>query len=128
MKLFTLGKQQRLKSKKAIEAIFESGKSLREFPLTLKFTITKESSNGLKAAFVVPKKNVKKASKRNTIKRKMKEAYRLNGIDLRTFCYTNLLDVNIIFIFNTNELPEYAVINNKIIVLLQRLKENLERF
>ncbi len=77
MKL-TLGKQEKLKSKKLIERLYAEGKSVKTFPLRMVFLQTKHTSTfPVQAGFSVPKRNFKLAVHRNRIKRVMRETYRL---------------------------------------------------
>ena len=76
---FTFKKAERLCSKKTIEKLFAEGKSFLSFPL--KVVVLEMPDSGeykAQAAFTVSKKIFKKAVKRNLVKRKMREAYRLN--------------------------------------------------
>ena len=71
----TLGKKERLKSRKLIGRLFEEGTSIKNFPYRLVYIVTEKSS--IQSSFSVPKRNFKKAVDRNRIKRLIKEAYRL---------------------------------------------------
>jgi len=72
-------KEERLCSKKQIDYLFRTGKSEMLHPIKLMFTETSTDQKfPVKAMFVVPKKNFRKAHDRNKLKRRMKEAYRLN--------------------------------------------------
>ena len=75
----TLGKKERLKSKKLIGKLFEEGKSIKKYPFRLIYLIQDKNSFKIKiqASFSVPKRNFKKAVDRNRIKRLIKEAYRI---------------------------------------------------
>jgi ribonuclease P protein component len=76
---FTFKKQERLCSKKLIDEVFSKGKSISKFPFKLVFLQTDLNTGfPIQVGFSVPKKYIKKAVDRNLIKRKMREAYRLN--------------------------------------------------
>ncbi len=75
---FTLGKQERLKSRKLIERLYAEGKSIKIFPLRIVFLQTAHTSNfPVQIGISVPKRNFKKAVDRNRIKRLLRENYRL---------------------------------------------------
>lgn len=76
---FTYGRQEKLKSKKAIEQLFIEGDAVSVYPLRLVF-LKKEhkSSSLLQVGISVPKRKVNKAVDRNRIKRVFREVYRLN--------------------------------------------------
>ncbi len=75
---FTLGKEERLKSKKLIERLYAEGKSVKSFPLRMVYLQTTHTSNfSAQVGISVPKRNFKRAVDRNRIKRLMRESYRL---------------------------------------------------
>ena len=76
---FSFKKAERLCSKKQIEKLFSEGNSFLYYPLKVVYTdIDFPEPFPAKAAFSVSKKRFKNAVRRNLIKRRMREAYRLN--------------------------------------------------
>jgi ribonuclease P protein component len=81
---YRLRKEERLSSRKLLEKIFSEGKSFLVYPLKVIYVETEIIGNiPIKAAFAVSKKSFKKAVTRNLIKRRMREAYRLNKQQLK---------------------------------------------
>ena len=75
----TLGKEDKLKSKKLIEQLFAEGKHVKSFPIRLVYLpINHFGELPIKVGFSVPKRNVKLAVNRIRIKRLMREVYRKN--------------------------------------------------
>lgn len=76
---FTFHKNERLCSKKVIEKLFAEGRSLFVYPLKAVFIETALNTDvSVQVAFAVSKKSFKRAVMRNLLKRRMREAYRLN--------------------------------------------------
>jgi ribonuclease P protein component len=74
----TLGKLERLKSKKLIEKLYQDGNSVKSFPLRMMYLQTAHTSDfPAQVGVSVAKRNFKLAVDRNRIKRLMREAYRL---------------------------------------------------
>ena len=73
---YNLPKSQRIKRQKTIDLLFSQGKTLSCFPLKLVFL--EETPQSFEIGFSVPKRHIKYATKRNRIKRKIKEAFRLH--------------------------------------------------
>ncbi|MBE7633625.1 ribonuclease P protein component [Tenacibaculum finnmarkense genomovar ulcerans] len=74
---FTLGQQERLKSKKLIGKLYEEGKSVKVFPLRMVYIQTEHTSKfPVQVGVSVPKRNFKSAVDRNRIKRLLRETYR----------------------------------------------------
>lgn len=95
-------KSERLCSKKVIDKLFTEGESFLVFPLKFVFLKAKITSDlPVQAGFSVGKKVFKKVVQRNLIKRRMREAYRLNKHNLYTSIENEQVAVFIIFIGKT---------------------------
>ncbi|MES2512951.1 MAG: ribonuclease P protein component [Bacteroidota bacterium] len=117
---FTFTKIERLCSKKAIDVLFATGKSKTQFPFKLIYKKSEfDSPFPVRAMFVVPKKKHKRANKRNDIKRRMREVYRLNKDTLYEALKDHKLDL--MFICLTNEELEYAAIEKSMLQLIATL-------
>jgi ribonuclease P protein component len=118
---YRLGKKSRIKSRKLTEALFASGKSVAVFPLRAVYQIGPGNSE-LQAGFSVSKRNFKKATNRNRIKRLMREAYRLQKIMLENSLQQQQKTMQIFFLFTAKELPDYKLVYDKMNLLLQKLE------
>jgi len=118
MKL-TLNKTDRLKSKKAIEQLFNEGKSFKKYPVRVLW-MEDAKAKKTKAGFSVPKRNVKLAVNRNRIKRQLREAYRLQRPSLDQESGKKFV---LLFIFMAKEELPYKKIEKVVSSLLRQLKE-----
>jgi ribonuclease P protein component len=117
-------KTERLKSRKAIEELFNKGEKIYSFPLKLIYIINENPKiSSHQVAFSVSKKCFKKAVFRNKIKRRMREAYRKNKHIL--YEITSNKKFNFMFIFIDNKDYSYAVIEEKTKIILNKLREIL---
>lgn len=117
-------KNEKLKSKKAIDLLFTKGKLINDAPFRLIY-LPKASPEGTPIAMgvTVSKKNIKLAVNRNLIKRRVREAYRLNNNDLKSHLKTIEVEINIMFIYTSKQIIPYKEIEAKIKVILTRLIE-----
>ena len=71
---FTLGKEERLKSRKLIGRLYTEGETIKKFPLRMVYLQTEHTSNyPAQVGVSVPKRLFKKAVDRNRIKRLLRE-------------------------------------------------------
>ena len=112
----TLGKEERLKSKKLIEKLYEHGNSIKVFPLRMVYLQTSHTSAfPAQVGVSVAKRNFKKAPDRNRLKRVMRESYRLQ----KEIVYDNLQDPYVFMIsYLGKEEKEYQEIFSKMNKLL----------
>jgi ribonuclease P protein component len=123
---YTLGKDEKLKSRKLIEHLFGEGKRVKSFPLQLIYLqINHDSEFPVKVGFSVPKKVVKLAVDRIRIKRMMREAYRLN----KYLISENIKEPYIfMFIYTAKEELKYAdleeVFKRVFVKFLRKIEED----
>ena len=77
--MFTFSKSERLSSKKDISLLYTTGQSKSFYPLKIFWREhVFESEYPARILITVPKRSFKKAVDRNLLKRRIREAYRLN--------------------------------------------------
>lgn len=77
---YTLQAIERLKLRKQIETLFQTGEAFSVFPLRIVYRIipsTDALASPVQVGFSIPKKRIKKANGRNRVRRLLKEAWRL---------------------------------------------------
>lgn len=121
MEGFTLKKEERLCSQKIIGEMFTSGESFLSYPIKVVFQKTElPGSFPVQAAFTVSKRNFKRAVKRNLLKRRMREAYRLNKPDFYPEIAEKELQIAIMFVYIGKDIIEYPVIEKAMISALKK--------
>lgn len=121
MASFTLKKQDRLKSRKLIEQLFSSGQSAFVYPIKLMYMPISELDSPLKMAVTVPKRQFKHAVDRNHLKRKIREAYRINRTPLQDKLTSSSNHLILMFIYVGKGVEEYAVIEKAVKKLLLKM-------
>jgi ribonuclease P protein component len=123
---YSYNKTEKLKSRKTLNELFTKGKSFSVFPVKLFYTIA-EDDQTIKAGVGVSARNFKKAVDRNRIKRLLRECYRLNKLSLHTAVAVKQKGVSVFFLYVGKELPDYAMLNEKIQTALTKLEEIIGR-
>jgi ribonuclease P protein component len=126
---YTLGKEERLKSRKAIDLLFKEGKQFSIHPFRIKYKLYNyEPANkdqSLQAGFTASSKHFKRAVDRNRIKRLIREAYRLQKNSLKDLLEEQNKGLAIFIIYNDTQLPVYTKVVEKIEAVIKRLKKIL---
>ena len=122
----TFRKSERLSSRKIITHLFEKGKVLNCFPYkALWDTEVSGSKSPVQMCVAVPKKSFRKAHNRNSIKRKVREAYRKNKALLYGALNEKNVKISLLLIFVAKEDLSYDSIEKKMIALIDQLKKNV---
>ena len=108
-KQFGLGKEQRVKSRKIIEELFNGGKSFSSGSIRVHYLFT-ENGPVLQFGAGASTRNFKKSVDRNKIKRRLREAWRLQKLPLTELLLQQNHKLAVFFIYSGKELPEYKMV------------------
>jgi ribonuclease P protein component len=118
---FNYPRKQKLKSRKLLGKLFQSGKSLNAFPIKLIYqTNSPFVGETLMAGVGASSRNFKKAVDRNRIKRLLRESFRLEQAILQTGLPQDR-QWQLFFIYTGKDLPDAGLIQNKMQFLMQKL-------
>ena len=117
---YRLQKNERLHSKKSIKELFDKGSSFFLYPFkVIHLTLNGPHAETNQVLFSVSKRKIKKAVDRNYIKRRVKEAYRLNK-----FLITSAVTKNkIALIYVASELEDFHTIQSKVQKILKKITD-----
>lgn len=121
---YKLSKKEKLRSRTSVERLFGEGKSLMAFPLRAVYRLRQPGEAPAQFLITIPKKRIRKAVGRVTLRRRVRESYRLNRRQLLQPELDNHgLGVDIAFVYLDTSLAPYSVINEKMTSLLQRIAQ-----
>lgn len=151
---FTFPKAEHLKSRKAIEQLFKTGKSVLVRPYKVFYQIVEENSEQalgnektntenavselpivsstelpipLQAGFAVSSKNFKHAVDRNRVKRIGREVYRLNKQALINVLIVKKTQLQVFFVYTDKTLPNFDEAQQKMKMCLGKLISIIEK-
>lgn len=126
-KKFSFTKQQRLCSRKIIAQLFDGQATVAKYPLRLVYMLTPlpVATEPAQVAISVSKRYSKRAVDRNLIKRRIREAYRLNKHILFDYLTERNLQIALMVIYTGREEATYTVLTEKLTLLLHQLTKQL---
>lgn len=123
---YRLYSAERLKARKTISHLFAPGAdTLSSYPIRILFrpAAVRRGPHPVQVTFVVPKKRFKRAVDRNLLKRRMREAYRLNK---PTWAGTQVQQqIGMLVMYTGREALPFSVIERKLAKLLGRVADRL---
>ncbi len=115
--------EERLRSFGAIRRLFDEGESGFVFPFRYVWYAEADVLPSAEILFSVPKKFHKRANKRNLLRRRTKEVYRLNKGLLRPD--GNTAAVNVALIYSSKAVLPYKTIEHAVQRILEKIAERL---
>ncbi len=119
----TLSKAERLKSYKRIRILFAQGQKFKVFPLMVYFLLRDEKANSvegveevevvegvLQMGVSVGKRHFKRAVDRNLLKRRIREAYRKQKLELKETLSASGISMDIFFVYSNARISDYKEI------------------
>lgn len=134
----TLRKGEKLRHRSLVDALFKEGRSIYEFPLRLSWRTLSEKEleetfsdhvpdriDALQMLITIPKKKRRHAVDRVLMRRRIREAYRLNRGDLKKAVELNpeLRTLSIALIYLSDKNLPYSTIEQKMKLLFQKLSK-----
>jgi ribonuclease P protein component len=124
----TFSKAERLNSKKIINQLFEKGSEKTDsvflYPFRVVYLTQQNPQIRLVSIIIsVSKRSFKKAVDRNLIKRRIREAYRLNK-NLIYKIESSIFPLNIAFVYVGKEILPFSSIESKMISVLEKIAKS----
>lgn len=116
---FSFPKSDRLYKKKAIQELFDKGSSFYLYPFRVYFQKITEPESTHQVMFSVSKRNFKNATDRNLIKRRIREAYRVNKAAV-----PGTSKLQMAYIYTAKEILTFELIRDKMLLSFKRFEKN----
>ena len=120
---YKLNKSEKLRSRTAVEQLFGEGKSLMAFPLRAVYRLRPRGETPVQFLITIPKKRIRKAVMRVTLRRRTREAYRLSRHELLAPLQQLGIGVDIAFVYLDSNPAPYGAISEKVVALLTRIAQ-----
>ena len=137
---FKFQKGERLRHKALIQALFDKGEGIYEYPLRLMWRLATEKEiegsfraglpdklDHLQMMVTVPKKKRRRAVDRVLMRRRIREAYRLNRIPLKTMIEDKKVYLQLGLVYISSENEAYSKIEKRMKKIFSRLSSEIEK-
>lgn len=118
----TFSALERVKLRSVVAQLFGDCASGFVFPIKYKYIVEESTAPGVAVLFSVPKRLHKRANRRNLLRRRMRESYRLSKEALRDVAESRGLAIKIAFIYVSKEELTYKAIDEAIVNILAEIQ------
>lgn len=131
--MFTLPKSERLHGKTQVELLFEKGEKWSCYPFRLVMNFVEDESDAapLRMLVSVSKRSFKRAVDRNKLKRRIREAYRINKFKLLDVVSAHSSEKGnkkliLGFLYTSKQIESYALIEKKLLKALEEISDRIK--
>ena len=117
---FTLPRNERLRSLSAVRRLLAEGRSGFVYPFLYVFISEPCQTEDFGVLFSVPKRMHKRAVRRNLLRRRAKEAYRLNKHILHAACAEGRT-LHLALVYSSKDIAAYKTVDHAIGKILQEV-------
>lgn len=123
----TYPKKEKLCSKNIIDGFFHKNKPIYDFPLKIFWQISELPADvPCQSIVTVSKRRFKRAVIRNLLKRRMREAFRLNKAELYMKLNKTNIQIALMIIYNHSEIHSFKTIETAMIKCFAKLNKLIE--
>lgn len=135
---YSLPRTERLRSLTTIRRVFSEGKGGFVYPFRYTFLVraaegigenvnseSEQSVGRIEVMFSVPKKFHKRANKRNLLKRRTREAYRLSREEFKAKVEASGSVIDVALVYSTKEIHSYKTISHAVQRILEQIGSRL---
>lgn len=127
MENFRFYKTERLCSRADFELLFSNSESIFVYPFKVVFRVVPfEEREELKLGISVSKRNFKRAVKRNFVKRRIREGFRLHKHILKQTLGKQNIGIHLMLVYVSKELMEFGDMEPKIATIVEKISKILE--
>ena len=122
-----LYKSEKLCSRTAVETLFAQGKSAKAYPLRAVYVLKAASGRPSPAQFLItiPKKRHRHAVDRVLLRRRVREAFRLNRQLLYPTLIEAQMEVDVAFIYMSDDKADYRQVEERMQLLLKHIADSV---
>ena len=116
----TLGREERLKSRKLIDHLFKSGQRFSAGSFRVSYELV-PGTYELKFGITAGTRHFKRATDRNRIKRLGREAWRLHNAELKQLLTEKNAGLHVFLIYTSREIPVFEQVREQLAKVLASL-------